>query len=337
MSSKFKLVYIFNKAFEMVNAKQQKYQKSLMIVLVTVFALIAIGGLVRSTGSGMGCPDWPKCFGQLIPPTDISQLPADYKERYAVANRTIADFSAVHTWIEYINRLFGVWTGIAVLILSYFSFSYKSEKPNIFWGSQLALSLVILNGWLGSKVVATHLSPGIITLHMVLAILLIFVLQHLKHLTYGVEFISNNPNVKKYKNILWLILIMSFLQVVLGTQVREQIDHITNNEPNLAKSNWLGRLDYVFYIHRSFSAALLIGIFYVLRKLVEEFKENALIQKLSMSIALILIAEIAAGVILAYFSFPAIVQPLHLLLAVFLVSYLYELIVVLSKRELEKA
>jgi cytochrome c oxidase assembly protein subunit 15 len=321
----------------MTNDKQQKYQKSLMIVIFTVFALIAVGGLVRSTGSGMGCPDWPKCFGQYIPPTDISELPADYKEKFAVAGRVIADFSPVKTWIEYINRLFGVWTGIAVLILSYFSFAYRKAQPRVFWGSQLALFLVILNGWLGSKVVATHLKPGVITAHMILAILLIFVLQHLKHISIKLERVQSVPNLKKYKNLMWLMLILTFVQVVLGTQVREQIDHITNNDPNLARSNWVGRLDYIFFIHRSFSAALLIGIVVTLKKLMEAYKDSIVIQKLCISIALVLFGEIAGGVILAYFSFPAIVQPIHLLLSVFLMSYMYELIVVLSKAQSEPA
>lgn len=315
--------------------KQQKYQKSLMIVIFTVFSLIAVGGLVRSTGSGMGCPDWPKCFGQFIPPTDISQLPVDYKEQFAVSGRVIADFSPVKTWIEYINRLFGVWTGIAVLILSYFSFAYKSEKPRVFWGSQLALFLVILNGWLGSKVVATHLEPGVITAHMILAILLIFVLQHLKHISIKLERIKTVESLKKYKNILWVMLILTFIQVILGTQVREQIDHITNLEPNLAKSNWVDRLDYVFYIHRTFSAVILIGVVSLLKKLMQDYKDTLVVQKLCISIALVLIGEIAGGAILAYFSFPAIVQPIHLLLSVFLMSYMYELIVVLSKAQPE--
>jgi cytochrome c oxidase assembly protein subunit 15 len=132
-----------------------------------------VGGIVRATGSGMGCPDWPKCFGSYIPPTSVDQLPADYKQAYsdyrakknvkftkylrwigmnATADKIMtdqsilveADFNATKTWIEYLNRLVGVVIGLLIVALFYRSLKFRKTKPVIFWLSLTTLLAVIV-------------------------------------------------------------------------------------------------------------------------------------------------------------------------------------------------
>jgi hypothetical protein len=104
-------------------------------------------------------------------PMDISELPADYKDIYKIAGKTIADFDPFKTWTEYLNRLLGVLLGIGIVSLFIKSFSLKETERNIPWFCGGLLFLIIIQGGVGALVVSSHLKPFIITIHMFLAIL----------------------------------------------------------------------------------------------------------------------------------------------------------------------
>ena len=82
---------------------------------ILTYILIFVGGMVRVAGAGMGCPDWPKCFGRWIPPTSLDQLP-DHIDP--------AKFNIVLAWIEYGNRLFGALVGLSIAITLYLVLKY---------------------------------------------------------------------------------------------------------------------------------------------------------------------------------------------------------------------
>ncbi|MCY7349764.1 MAG: COX15/CtaA family protein, partial [Cytophagaceae bacterium] len=145
-----------------------------VVTIVTVYLLILAGGIVRSTGSGMGCPDWPRCFGSWVPPTSISQLPPNYQELYGAKLKGEVVFNALKTWIEYVNRLLGALTGVLIFATLIASVPFlKKDKP-VFYLSLLAFIMVGFQGWLGSKVVSSELHPVMVTFHMIVAILIVF-------------------------------------------------------------------------------------------------------------------------------------------------------------------
>lgn len=285
------------------------------IVVVTVFLVILAGGVVRMTQSGMGCPDWPKCFGRWIPPTNETQLPSNYKELYAFKYVDLS-FNAYHTWIEYINRLLGAILGVLLFIQLLWSLRFRKTRPALLW---LCLALVLITGfqgWLGSKVVEANLEVVKVTTHMIVALLI-------AALSVTVIFVCNPP-VTFYKNkaikiISTITIFVALLQVILGTQVREQVDHISASLNFQQRDKWIQDLGNIFDIHRSFSI-LVAGLCVYLFLKYKNVPGMAAGGKL---ILLTVLANIALGIIMSYFNIPAIAQPLHLLFSSVLVTTLY--------------
>ena len=143
--------------------------RSALISTILSYLLIFVGGLVRVSGSGLGCPDWPKCFGRWVPPTSIEQIPAHIDP---------TAFNIVLAWIEYGNRMLGVIVGISILLMTIIAVIYFKKNSKILLSSLLSLFLVIANGGLGAIVVSSVLNPFIVSLHMILALFLVSVLSY---------------------------------------------------------------------------------------------------------------------------------------------------------------
>jgi len=287
-----------------------------VITIIAVYVLIAVGSIVRMTGSGMGCPDWPRCFGQWIPPTDISQLPENYKTIFAVAGKQIADFNAFKTWIEYLNRLVGVLIGLFIFITLVLSIKYFRIKPKVFWSAFLAFILVGFEGWLGAKVVATNLQVGMITIHMGVALLIVLVLIYSVFTSF-----QNALKPESFRQPRLLIsvligcLILTFVQIILGTQVREAIDQISVHLGNSIRETWLEEVGLIFLVHRSFSWLLLgINLYFVWLLHRNSIMNGRLLIWGKMLIILLLI-ELVSGVVMNYWAVPKVLQPVHLSLA----------------------
>ncbi len=326
--------------------KLKSFRRFNAITLIAVYVLILVGGIVRSTGSGMGCPDWPKCFGAWTPPTDVAQLPADYKEVYQKKrvrkNKKLAEFlSSIgfeqlandvehegiiaaesvfnkrKTWTEYLNRLTGVLIGIFVFAMLLTAVTLRKIRPRVFYLSVAAFFLVGFLGWTGSLVVSTNLLTWMVSFHMLLALGLVALLIYLRVLVKETIGELKNKALKKgLRSWLVVAIILSLVQIVLGTQVREAVDVVARALGNSVRNEWIGALGLPFYIHRSFSI-LIVGVhtwlIYVLYKS-DEGDEQKLTNYIKFLFSLVVL-EICTGIVMAYFAIPAILQPVHLLLA----------------------
>lgn len=278
-----------------------------IISLVSIYLLILAGGIVRSTGSGMGCPDWPKCFGRMIPPTQASELPFNYQEIYKEKLHGQVLFNPTKTWIEYLNRLLGALTGVFVVIATFLAFK---ESKKIFYNTFAALILVILNAILGKYVVDSFLLPGVVTTHMLLSIGVIYFL--IKALN-----IHSISEVNPIENRTWIMinLCIVFLQILLGTQVRENVDHVILELGESAKTQWVDQLGFIFISHRTFSWVLIVSHFILWNKL-----KDSILQRYRHGMIALIGISFLTGIMMAYFAFPLGSQAIHLFISLVLIG-----------------
>lgn len=322
------------------------YRKLVTVTVIAVYLLILAGGIVRSTGSGMGCPDWPKCFGQWVPPTSEEQLPEGYRDFYAdyrheknvkfanylevfgyaeigkaiLADESIkneAEFNASKTWTEYVNRLLGAVVGFLILLCVVGSFKYWKKKRSIVVLSVASLILVLFQGWIGSVVVSTNLLSWLITTHMVIALVILAVLTALYFVVNGYKLSASNNRIEqknRVTSVLVIAMIMILVQVILGTQVRESLDIVSNQLGEALRGSWIEVLGLEFYVHRSFSIAIAIIHGYLLYLLYKQRKSFTSLLRNTKILMTLIILEILSGTIMAYFAIPFWAQPIHLVL-----------------------
>lgn len=316
------------------------FRKLAKLTLILVYLVIIAGAVVRMTGSGMGCPDWPKCFGYYIPPTEESELKwqadhhykkgqviildeslqvatrnftsnnsFDHKNWELYAKHDYAIFNPWHTWIEYINRLFGAVAGIATLILAFSSFSFWRKQKSVTILSWLVVFGMGFQAWLGATVVYSVLEPFKITLHMLMALLIVAMLLYI---IYKVN--SEDKRISYDRTTLYLALftlVLTLVQIVLGTQVRQFVDHQIDSLGYGNKGLWLQEPATVFYIHRSFSILVLLVNAILAYRI---FKLNLGHIKI-VWILFLLVVEVFSGMAMFYLDFPFASQPLHLVIA----------------------
>jgi len=317
---------------------KKNFPKIVKITIIAVYLIFLAGAIVRMTGSGMGCPDWPKCFGYLIPPTSEEQITwqkntvfeagmiiiknkelfvakQDVKtgENFDAGNweaykkHDYAKFNKYHTWTEYINRLISVVAGFVFLFLIVGAYRFRKENKAIPILAFAAFFLMLFEAWLGKTVVDTNLTPEIITIHMVVGLLIIALLLKLHFI------ISSKENLFKYNalfnKLLLVSVIFSLIQIAMGTQVRQFIDEQVKQLGFENKNYSLLNPSFKFYFHRSFTIAIVLvnlGLFYL-----NQIKRLG--YKLINWIVFLIFLEALTGILMYYAEFPIGTQAIHLL------------------------
>ncbi len=287
------------------------------LTIFSVYFVILVGGIVRASGAGMGCPDWPTCFGQWIPPTHESQLPSNYQEIYADRGYAETRFNPVKTWTEYINRLVGVTIGFFIFLTAFQSRAYLKSDKTVFYLCLTVFFMVGFQGWLGSVVVSSNLHPYIITLHMLLALVIVAILIYAIARSQKI-FLSQIDTGRlpgKFKAVLIIAMGMTLLQVAMGVQIREAVDVIANEHSYIDRQYWRDDFPMIFYVHRSFSALILFANLWLGWEIHKAFTRDSILFKSGVALVGLIITAILAGMAMDRLGMPPAAQPIHLLMA----------------------
>jgi cytochrome c oxidase assembly protein subunit 15 len=226
------------------------------------------------------------------------------------------EFNGLKTWIEYINRLIGVLIGFLIILTAWKSLALWKIDKVIPILSITSLLLVLFQGWIGSIVVSTNLLTWMITFHMLLALVLVALLIYVYHRSERLlkSGVFNMDVPGKVNWVLVTAIILMIFQIVIGTQVREQIDQISFSLGNMLREEWVDKVGLSFLIHRSYSILILgsnlLFLFWVFKYTARKSQVNLWSQVL----VLLVILEIITGIGMAYFGIPAFLQPIHLLI-----------------------
>jgi len=242
-----------------------------------------------------------------------------------------AKFVVAQTWTEYINRLLGALSGFASLILLFYAFRrWKKDK--------LSLALVLLHlfvigfvAWLGKVVVDTHLKPAIITMHMLCAIVMVFIMIIIRYRAMNLSGTLQKVSVGSgLRTMAIAALVVTLGQIILGTQVRQEIDQIYKSMDGGSRETWIEQLSSRYSLHFSLAMAMVMLyaiLWFVLRKTIVVRETKML---LNASVLIILFAY-GAGVVMHNFGIPAYVQPVHLLCAMILAGVQFALVLKLKR------
>ena len=295
-----------------------------LITTIATLILVSVGGFVRAAGAGLGCPEWPKCFGRWYPPTDVSQLPA-----HIPAER----FNFKLAWIEYINRLIGVVIGLLVTATWVQALRVARNRSGIIWSLTAAWLLTGFQGWFGGQVVKYELDPRLVTIHLVVALVIVGLLLYAAFATMTrrrpLEGLGRLPLLGQ------LSLGLSLVQVVVGALVRGEIDLVGKAQPDLARGDRLAEVGWVDPIHRELALLLSIMVLWQWWRARALKERRPWVSRLATIALVCLLIQVAAGLGLAYGPLPPALQVVHISAATWLASALFLFLLALRRESLD--
>jgi cytochrome c oxidase assembly protein subunit 15 len=289
-----------------VSEKIKSFQKLALVSTLATYFLIFLGGLVRVSGAGLGCPDWPKCFGRWIPPLTKSGIPPGIDA---------SAFNVTLAWIEYINRLAGMITGLLILALALLAIKNFRDKKQILIPSLLAAVMVAFQGWYGSIVVKSQLMPHTVSLHLLLALIIVSLLIYVLMSIYHINRKQPGTKEKFLRRFLLYLWILVIIQILLGTETRSQIEIITEKYPLLMARELLDQIGLVNYLHSILGVMVAFGTGIAGFRILKMQQLSDILKQGAWLMTILMLLQILLGLSLQTIGISPFLQIFHLWIA----------------------
>jgi cytochrome c oxidase assembly protein subunit 15 len=313
-----------------VSADANKYRKLIWVVLFLTFDLIVFGGFTRLTDSGLGCPDWPGCYGHANP------FQADSFISAAASAMPSGPVTVVKAWIEMIHRYLAMMIGVLLLAVAFIAWRrwLKSARLDSRFSPRipsLLVGFVCLQGAFGAWTVTMKLQPVIVTMHLLLGLGLLALLTWLaarQEDNLQVESAAYRLRVPAL-----LVSLLLLLQLALGGWVSTNYAALACSDFPLCQGSLLPPMDFtngftiwrklgmtadgsylpfaaltaIHWVHRMFAIVVACGLLWLALK---AMKIGGL-QKVGRWLIAGTCLQILTGLITVYFQWPLALAVMH--------------------------
>lgn len=214
------------------------------VTLFLTFDLVLFGAFTRLTDSGLGCPDWPGCYGQASP--------IGARENIAAAQEAMpmGPVTFPKAWIEMIHRYLATGVGVLIMVLAFMSWRDRERiQVSVFW-PMVTLFWVCLQGAFGALTVTMKLFPAIVTLHLLggMALLALLRLQTVRYQQGGLDapasskaVLAVQPTTRRW---LWGVFALVWMQIALGGWVSTNYAVLACRDFPMCQGSWWPEMDF---------------------------------------------------------------------------------------------
>lgn len=318
------LVALFPLALVWASKDQNKYRKLIAVTVFLTFDLIVFGAFTRLTDSGLGCPDWPGCYGQANP----FQAHSDIKAAEALL--PTGPVTVMKAWIEMIHRYLAMAVGVLLTAQMCIAWWRRKSFVHSPWLATALFVLVLVQGAFGAWTVTMKLQPVIVTIHLLLALALLSLLVWAWRREADEPVCQTSFAMQALAPITFIVLIV---QIALGGWVSTNYAALACADYPTCGGVMLPALDFehaytlwrelgrtasgefipfsalvtIHWVHRSFAWVA----FALLAMLAWLGRRDAATRSLSRWIVALLCIQVGTGIATVYFSWPLALAVSH--------------------------